>query len=151
MEHTHLRSTRNQTQAPTLIRTLTPHLITHSSPYTLYPQFSPSSAPPTLFSGILAHAVGIAPSKDNYWSTQVQNGTHYGPKTREGHPTLQSIALTFTNGPVAPSDRVGGSNPALIKRACMDNGTLLAPDRPMTYVDAVLVARAFGKVGACTC
>ena len=26
----------------------------------------------------------------------------------------------------------------------MDNGTLLAPDRPMTYVDAVLVAHAFG-------
>ena len=29
----------------------------------------------------------------------------------------------------------------------MDNGTLLAPDRPMTYVDAVLVSRAFGHGG----
>ena len=37
-------------------------------------------------SSILAYAVGIAPSKDNYWSTPQQDGTHYGPDTREPFP-----------------------------------------------------------------
>jgi len=31
---------------------------------------------------LLAHAVGIAPSKDNYWSVPVQADTHYGPSKR---------------------------------------------------------------------
>lgn len=91
---------------------------------------------------LLAHAVGIAPSKDNYWSTPVQNGTHYGPTTAEPRGYLQSVVSTFSNGPVAPSDMVGGSNASLIMRACDSAGTLLRPDRSATNIDAVFVNRA---------
>merc|ERR1719336_1063093 len=59
---------------------------------------------------ILAHAVGIAPSKDNYWSTAVQPDSKYGNKTTEPRSRLQSAVSTLTGGPVAPSDRIGYSN-----------------------------------------
>ena len=49
-------------------------------------------------SSILAHAVGIAPSKDNYWSTPVQAGSHYGNKTSEPHSRLQAAAPTRVAG-----------------------------------------------------
>jgi hypothetical protein len=91
---------------------------------------------------ILAHAIGIAPSKDNYWSTSIQNGTHYGNSTSEPRSLLQSAVLSFSNGPVAPSDKVGGSNTSLIMRACDTNGRLLAPDRPAVNIDACIVRDA---------
>merc|ERR1712039_543847 len=87
-------------------------------------------------SAILAHAVGIAPSKDNYWSTAVQNGTHYGKTTKEPHSRLQAAVSTLTNGPVAPSDKIGGSDAALIMRCCDSGGRLLSADRPATEIDA---------------
>merc|ERR1712039_572565 len=87
-------------------------------------------------SAILAHAVGIGPSKDNYWSTAVQNGTHYGKDTKEPHSRLQSAVITLTNGPVAPSDMIGGSDAALIMRCCDSGGRLLSADRPATEIDA---------------
>ena len=50
---------------------------------------------------ILTHAVGLAPSKDNYWSTQDQPGNPYGPWGDEPHSRLQSAVLSFSTGPVA--------------------------------------------------
>eukprot|EP01062_Namystynia_karyoxenos_P072843 TRINITY_DN693_c0_g1_i1.p1 TRINITY_DN693_c0_g1~~TRINITY_DN693_c0_g1_i1.p1 ORF type:complete len:850 (+),score=240.54 TRINITY_DN693_c0_g1_i1:91-2550(+) len=92
---------------------------------------------------LLAHAVGIAPSKDNYWSTAVQPGTHYGNKTKEPHSRFQAAVISLTNGPVAPSDMVGGSDPALIMRCCDATGKLLAPDRPAREIDAHFSYLAF--------
>jgi len=98
-------------------------------------------------SSILAHAIGIAPSKDNYWSTPVQSGTHYGPKTKEPHNPLQSAVITLTNGPVAPSDKNGASDPALIMRCCDSSGLMLSADRPATEIDAHFAYSAgFGGV-----
>jgi len=98
-------------------------------------------------SAILAHAVGIAPSKDNYWSTPVQNGTHYGNNTRESHSRLEAAVSTLTNGPVAPSDKVGGSDAVLIMRCCDASGRLLSADRPATEIDAYFTQKAgFGGV-----
>ena len=40
---------------------------------------------------ILLHAIGVAPSKDNFWSTTgVQSGSHWGGGVREPHSELQS-------------------------------------------------------------
>mmetsp|Transcript_14835 Transcript_14835/g.43962 ORF Transcript_14835/g.43962 Transcript_14835/m.43962 type:complete len:865 (-) Transcript_14835:64-2658(-) len=93
---------------------------------------------------ILAHAVGIAPSKDNYWSVPKQSGTHYGPSTSEPHGALQSAVLSLSAGPVCPSDAVGYSNASLILRACDASGRLLRPSKPATAIDAKFVDSAFG-------
>jgi hypothetical protein len=96
---------------------------------------------------LLAHAVGIAPSKDNYWSTAVQSGTHYGPSTKEPHSRLQSAVITLTNGPVAPSDKIEASDTALIMRCCDAGGRLLSPDRPAAEIDTHFAFSAgFGGV-----
>ena len=95
--------------------------------------------------GILAHAVGIAPSKDNYWSTRVQKNTHYdGGNATEPYNRLQSAAIIATSGPVAPSDMVGGSDRALIMTACDEGGMLLQPDKPATVLDGYFVNQVRG-------
>eukprot|EP00052_Salpingoeca_macrocollata_P034590 m.12039 g.12039 ORF g.12039 m.12039 type:complete len:746 (-) comp6683_c0_seq1:50-2287(-) len=96
-------------------------------------------------SSLFAWATGIAPSKDNYWSTPVQPGTHYGPNTKEPYNRLQAAVITLTTGPVAPSDMVGGSDAALIMRSCAKDGMLLQPDRPATECDAFYLNQAFGS------
>lgn len=122
---------------------------------------------------MLAHALGIGPSKDNYWSVPEQPGTHYGPgvcvmmtsvvapsafastrerilfrythllcldawvlATKEPWPEMQSAVLSFSTGPVAPSDKVGRSNASIIMHACDSSGRLLSPDRPAANIDA---------------
>lgn len=98
-------------------------------------------------SSILAYAVGVAPSKDNYWSTDRQDGTHYGPLTREPYSRLQSAVSSLSTGPVAPSDKIGASDATLINRACTSDGTLLQPDTPAMAIDAEFVHKAFGTGG----
>jgi len=85
---------------------------------------------------IFAHAVGIAPTKDNYWSTSVQPGNPYKDNPTEPYTRLQSAVSTLSSGPVAPSDRIGYSDAALILKACMIDGTLLSHPIPATSIDA---------------
>lgn len=95
---------------------------------------------------MLAHATGIAPSKDNFWSTQFQPGTHYdGGHANEPYSRLQAASIITTGGPVAPSDKIGYSNKELIMSLCTKDGTLLTPDRPATDIDAYFTFQAFGK------
>ena len=85
-------------------------------------------------SSLFCHALDIAPSKDNYWSTLVQKGCPRG--TKEPYNRLQAAVLTLSTGPVAPGDAVGASNPDLIMRSCNAEGRLLMPDRPATAINA---------------
>lgn len=78
--------------------------------------------------GIFAHAIAIAPTKDNFWSTVGEKG-RYGNDV-ERYNRLQAAVSTLSNGPVAPSDKIGGSDAALIMRSCAADGKLLKPDRP---------------------
>ena len=98
---------------------------------------------------LFAFALGVAPSKDNYWSTSVQPGNKWG-KSVELHPRLQGAVLTLTKGPVCPSDKIGLSDRALIMRSAMDDGTLLQPARPATKVDRLFVAAALSLDGDTT-
>lgn len=94
---------------------------------------------------ILAHAVGLAPSKDNYWSNESEAGNGYGKWGYEPHSRLQSAVLSFSAGPVAPADRIGSSDVALIMRACDASGRLLSPDKPAMKSDASFIHQAFGQ------
>ena len=60
---------------------------------------------------------------------------------QEPYNRLQAAASTLSNGPVAPSDKIGGSDAALILRSCAGDGKLLQPDRPATKLDAHSLTR----------
>ena len=94
--------------------------------------------------GLFAWAIGVAPSKDNYWSTQWQPGSKWGDTTNEPYNRLQAAVITLSKGPVCPSDAIGKSDVPLIMRSAMSDGTLLQPARPATQIDATFAAKAFG-------
>ena len=92
---------------------------------------------------LFAYALGLAPSKDNYWSTTDQPGAkHYKDHPREPRSRLQAAVITLTKGPVAPSDAVGHSDVALIMRSAAADGTLLQPGAPAARLDSALLAAA---------
>lgn len=49
---------------------------------------------------VFCFEIGIAPSKDSYWSmpTVQNNNSHYGPDVSEPFNRLQSLVLTLSNG-----------------------------------------------------
>ncbi|KNC53925.1 6 carbohydrate binding protein [Thecamonas trahens ATCC 50062] len=94
---------------------------------------------------LLAHALGLAPSKDNFWSTVEQPGNPY--KAREAFPRLQAAVATLSTGPVAIGDRIGYSDVALILRSVRTDGIVLAPSRPATLVDSAIAARVWPGAG----
>eukprot|EP01012_Entosiphon_sulcatum_P028632 TRINITY_DN3468_c0_g1_i1.p1 TRINITY_DN3468_c0_g1~~TRINITY_DN3468_c0_g1_i1.p1 ORF type:complete len:750 (+),score=126.46 TRINITY_DN3468_c0_g1_i1:23-2251(+) len=96
-------------------------------------------------SSLFAIAVGLAPSKDNYWSRAQQPGNPYN--SHEPYSPLQSAVSSFSGGPVAPSDMINGSDPSLILRACMPDGTLLRPSQAATAIDAQFLNYAFPNLG----
>ena len=59
-------------------------------------------------SSMLAAALGLAPSKDVFWTTPDQPGypSRYAA-AHEAHPALEAAIATFSAGPVAPGDKVG--------------------------------------------
>ena len=54
---------------------------------------------------------------------------------------------SLTRGPVAPSDMVGHSDPALISRHCDTSGRLLRASSSATSVDSTFSFRSFENVG----
>jgi hypothetical protein len=96
------------------------------------------------YSSMLAWAIGLAPFKDNYWSTAQQPGSSCGKNATEITPSLHNAASTFSAGPVTPGDGVGMSDVAQILRACTASGRLLHPSRPMTALDSQVVGDVFG-------
>ena len=99
--------------------------------------------------GIFGWAVAIAPTKDNYWSTDKQAGSAYGDyaKISEPYNRLQAAVSTLTKGPVAPSDKIGASDTALILKSCAADGKLLQGDKPAMLIDSAHVLLAFSGGG----
>ena len=95
--------------------------------------------------GIFGWAVAIAPTKDNYWSTDVQTGSAYGDHAtiKEPYNRLQAVVSTLSKGPVAPSDKIGRSDAKLIMRSCAADGRLLQGDKPAMIIDSLHVTEAF--------
>eukprot|EP00039_Didymoeca_costata_P026389 m.15829 g.15829 ORF g.15829 m.15829 type:complete len:770 (+) comp5505_c0_seq1:20-2329(+) len=90
--------------------------------------------------GIFAHAIGIAPTKDNYWSKAgVQNGTSYHDYNtiQEPYNRLQAAVSTLSKGPVAPSDKIGASDTALIMKSCAKDGRLLQGDKAARTIQLI--------------
>jgi hypothetical protein len=99
-------------------------------------------------SSLLLWALGLAPSKDNFWSTENQTGSRYGKDAKEPFSEMNSAILALSRGPVATGDKVGGSNKSVIMRTCGQDGRLLQPSRPATAIDANFMHAAFGALAA---
>ncbi|CAF1685380.1 unnamed protein product, partial [Adineta ricciae] len=52
-------------------------------------------------SSMLANALGLAPFKDIFWSTEVQNGAPYKSSVKEPLPDREILIATLSTGPVA--------------------------------------------------
>eukprot|EP00055_Hartaetosiga_balthica_P010247 m.43186 g.43186 ORF g.43186 m.43186 type:complete len:767 (+) comp7096_c0_seq2:66-2366(+) len=94
-------------------------------------------------SSMLAHALALAPFKDNFWSTQFQPGSSEGSVMNEPSPWRQCIVSTLSAGPVTPGDGIEYQNKDIIMRSCRKDGVLLQPDRPAVTIDTSAKAEAF--------
>ncbi|CAG5129546.1 unnamed protein product, partial [Candidula unifasciata] len=90
-----------------------------------------------------AHAMGIAPSKDTFWTTSQQPGNKYGKS--EPYPTLQVVVATLSRGPVGPGDSIGGTNQSILMRCCGESGLILKPSKPARAIDDQITEMAFGN------
>ena len=95
----------------------------------------------------MTYALDLKPSKDNYWSTPLQQGSAFAKRHNNWKPTMlndthepynemQSAISSYTTAQVAPSDGVGFSNASLINMACRSDGRLLQPSAPARAIDA---------------
>ena len=98
-------------------------------------------------SSLFYWAIGVAPSKDDWWTTEVQPGSPYGDKPTEPNWQLQALVIGLSTGPNGPSDKVGCTNASLVLSTVRGDGLTLQPDRPATLMDAALRATFAGGKG----
>ena len=91
-------------------------------------------------SSLLYWAIGVAPSKDNWWTTEVQADSPYGDQPTEPNWQLQALVIGLSTGPNGPSDGLGFTNASLVLSTVRADGLTLQPDRPATIDDAALLA-----------
>ncbi|XP_055899049.1 uncharacterized protein LOC106054416 [Biomphalaria glabrata] len=89
-------------------------------------------------------AVGLAPYKDTFWTTQKQPGSPYKTMT-EPQPELHSVLATLSTGPVGPGDGIGFINLTVLMRCCDSSGQILQPSKPATAIDDQIKKRAFSS------
>ena len=94
---------------------------------------------------ILWIALGLKPSKDNFWTTYPQSY----PKTYtpNGHDQksceTMAIVAILSCGPVGISDKIGNTNKTLIMRTTRQDGRLLQPSRPITALNDQFLLNVF--------
>ncbi|XP_071096653.1 uncharacterized protein [Haliotis cracherodii] len=86
---------------------------------------------------LFAWALGVAPFKDNFWTTSVQPGNPYHGAT-EPYTTLNAVVATLSTGPVGVSDMLGCMNKTLIMKCVNADGLILKPSRPATAIDNMI-------------
>ena len=112
---------------------------------------------------LISWALGLRPSKDVLWTTEVQptltkppgagcggniKGCHQcgGNFSRAQHYTaeLDMVLALFSTGPVGIGDGLGHTNATRAKATCTADGTLLQPDKPLTPLDWSLFGGSSG-------
>ncbi|XP_046561027.1 uncharacterized protein LOC124270048 [Haliotis rubra] len=86
---------------------------------------------------VFARAIGIAPFKDNFWTTTVQPGSPY-KGAQEPYTELNAVVATLSTGPVGPSDMIGKFNKTIIMKSVNSDGLILKPSRPATAIDNMI-------------
>ncbi|KAK6196065.1 hypothetical protein SNE40_001360 [Patella caerulea] len=91
---------------------------------------------------ILVNALGLAPSKDTFWTMEQESGNKYN--STEKRPQLQNLMATLSNGPVGFGDSVKFNNESFAARhCCREDGVVLRPGRPLTTTDAQIRKMAY--------
>ena len=98
-------------------------------------------------SSLFYWAIGVAPFKDDWWTTDVQEGSPYPDKPTEPNWQLQALVVGLSAGPNGPSDGLGLTNATLVRSTVRGDGLTLQPDRPATLTDAALRATFVGGKG----
>ena len=99
-------------------------------------------------SSLWTSALGIAPSKDSYWSEPIsQYDPHYDFiwNTTETRNRLESVVASMSAGPVQISDRIGFTNRSLVMKCCREDGVILHPDVSAAPIDAYFETKAFNN------
>ena len=103
-------------------------------------------------SALFMGALHIAPSKDTLWTSSPQPPTYSdihqnGDYTTQPHVELDNVLAVLSLGPVGISDGIGETDVTLISQAYMSptDGTLLRPNRPVSWVDSVFVNRSLAN------
>ena len=89
-------------------------------------------------SGSLLHAVGLGSSIDNIFTSSDQPGCTGGFNCTEPNPDYEMILASLSGGPVALGDGLSFTARPIALQACMEDGTLLRPDKQLTMSDAAL-------------
>jgi hypothetical protein len=96
-------------------------------------------------SSMLAHALGMAPFKDSFWSNEIQPDAPYKSTAREPLPDREILIATLSTGPVAFADGINYINRERIMRCCRQDGLILKPSKPLTMVDLLISDWATNK------
>src|SRR4051794_9211130 len=62
--------------------------------------------------GIISWSLGLAPSKDTFWSISEQPGNLYN--FTEPNPELNALVASLSTGPVGTGDKIGFTNKTLV-------------------------------------
>ncbi|PVD33232.1 hypothetical protein C0Q70_04483 [Pomacea canaliculata] len=96
-------------------------------------------------SSIFAHALGIAPFKDTFWTGEIQPGNTYN--LSETHGELQAAVATLSTGPVGPGDKINHTLVSVLMQCCRADGKILQPDKPATAIDKQIWEAAWSGSG----
>lgn len=111
-------------------------------------------------SSMWAAALGLAPSKDVFWSNSsesycsgplhadCQKSSRY-PLAHEPFPEVQAAVALLTAGPVGPGDKIGAANKSLLMATCRADGLLLKPgyvSSPISPTRPLLPASLFSTL-----
>jgi hypothetical protein len=67
---------------------------------------------------ILLEALGLAGSKDGFWTRKYQPGNPYGDEKYEPYAKLHSAVATLSGGPIAIADGIGYTDVGLVMSSC---------------------------------
>ena len=101
---------------------------------------------------LLMWALGIRPSKDNFWTSNVTDNPYsvLHRMNPGSNVELNAITAALSTGPVGISDKIGATNATLIMHTCDAGGRLLQPNKPLTPSDRMYTM--IGQAGNCpTC
>eukprot|EP01084_Bolivina_argentea_P134748 237575_1 len=97
---------------------------------------------------LLWSALGLRPSKDNFWTMfNEPYPIQYRANGQDHNSTeVHAIVALMSSGPVGISDGFGYSNYTLIMRLCRSDGRLLQPVRPITAIDDEFSLKVFNNI-----
>jgi hypothetical protein len=86
---------------------------------------------------LLFWAVGLAPSKDVFWTTTHQPGG----SSMQDNPNveLDTAVAVLSTGPVGIGDGLGFTNYTLAKMTASQDGIILKPGKPLTALDSTFI------------